>query len=340
MPYQTPRFSVRTLQQTHIDGGFTITITTDVACHLWLRQTPEPPQKHLIPVLQRGIYLHSDAYHCFVAYDDLEQNEPDDTTTHTFTWTGWKECMVKYFYFWGSIGLETSVSTTGYWKKHYWPYPKTSIFHPDLNVGGDSVDGWVGRRNVIPHENWEDIRDGLGNDHDPIGAGYGYLITASSTTDKWSSLFRFIHIYNTTPLPNDAIILGATVDIYVSNKVDDLNIRPDIALTFSFPWDYNDLIDADYANIGWRLLADPIPYDSISPPCWITFEVYKDELMMIRRDTRTKLGLKNWNYDILNVAPNWTFRKHSYLAIECAESGIGMKPTLTVVWTKKPPPGL
>lgn len=113
------------IQQTAIAGGFQIVLTTDVPCHLFMRWTTTIPQQHSIPVYRRGLAMHADKYFCFDAYKDNEQEEANDTTTHTFIKVDWPTCETRYFYFHGTISGEPSPSTTAIFKKHRVYVPPT-----------------------------------------------------------------------------------------------------------------------------------------------------------------------------------------------------------------------
>lgn len=77
-------WALEDIKQTQVIGGFKIETTSDVACHMWLRWTEKPPQKHAKPVERRGLLVSWDARFCFVAFCDVEQEEEGDTFTHTF----------------------------------------------------------------------------------------------------------------------------------------------------------------------------------------------------------------------------------------------------------------
>jgi len=113
------RFHLLDLYYSQIEGGFTVTVTTNAACHLYLRYSDVFPHIHRKGVLRRGLVMGWDARYCFVAYHHIEQNEADDTFTHTFTWPGWSNCEKRYFYFWGTMGGQDMVSDTPIFWLHY-----------------------------------------------------------------------------------------------------------------------------------------------------------------------------------------------------------------------------
>jgi len=107
------------ISQQKVSGGFDIRVTTDVACHLWLRYTGVIPVQHRKPTLRRGLFVSWDYRQCFVAYKDIEQIQDGDTLFHNFTWLSWYHCLWRWFYFWGLISDVVSKSTSPIFSKHY-----------------------------------------------------------------------------------------------------------------------------------------------------------------------------------------------------------------------------
>ena len=115
----TTRWFQKTIAQVDLAGGFEITTTTDVPCHLWLYWTEKEPWVHRSAKVKRGLSIPWAAYWCFVAWHKLEQTEAGDTTTHTFTWLGWVVCETKWFAFHGTIAGVDSPSDAPIFHKHY-----------------------------------------------------------------------------------------------------------------------------------------------------------------------------------------------------------------------------
>jgi len=92
--------------------GYVLTVVTDVACHLYLRWSDSEPHIHTHPVVLRGLRVRDDLDYCFTVYWDVEQTEPGDTTTHTFTIDPFPDCTTKYFYFFATIAGAWSPSTS------------------------------------------------------------------------------------------------------------------------------------------------------------------------------------------------------------------------------------
>jgi len=108
-----------TITQVHLVGGFHIILTTDAPCHLWLYWTDKVPWVHRTSTIERGLNVPWDSYWCYVVWSLIEQQEPGDTTTHTFTWLGWEHCQTKYFRFHGTIAGVNSPSDSPIFSKHY-----------------------------------------------------------------------------------------------------------------------------------------------------------------------------------------------------------------------------
>lgn len=83
-----------------------------------MRWTYFTPKITRIPRDDRGLKTLSDYHYCFVIYRDNEQEEPGDTTIHTFTKEPWANCETRWFYFHGTIGDVGSPSTSAYFKYH------------------------------------------------------------------------------------------------------------------------------------------------------------------------------------------------------------------------------
>lgn len=119
--------SYRSIDYVPAYDSVTITLTTDIPCHVYFRFTDRPPRIHLKSGIRRGFPLIEDLRFCFTVFQDLEQDEAGDTYTHTFLIIDWYYCQTKYFYFWAKVGTWTVVSTSAPLKYHhpYVPPPPT-----------------------------------------------------------------------------------------------------------------------------------------------------------------------------------------------------------------------
>jgi len=118
-PVVVSNWAVLDIEQKQMLDGFTIIVTTNIPCHLFMRWTNVKPQQHKIPRERRGIFLYDDKRFCFVAYHENEQEELGDTLIHTFVKEDWPICETRYFYFVGTRNAEQQPSTSSIFTKHF-----------------------------------------------------------------------------------------------------------------------------------------------------------------------------------------------------------------------------
>ena len=113
------RWLLRTYTDSWVGNDKTIVVTTDRTVHCWLRWTARQPFLELDPEIRRGV-----AYYChpkwrWWASIDVEQNEPGDTTTHTFSLPDWVDGEQRWYYFWGTIVGDLSPSNSPFFTETY-----------------------------------------------------------------------------------------------------------------------------------------------------------------------------------------------------------------------------
>jgi len=113
-----PHWALKNIDQEVTATGVKILVWTFQPCHLWMRWTTTKPQYHPLERTVRGLPLMLDRRFCFVAYEDNEQEEGDDTYLHTFLKEPWAHCETRWFYFHGRLGGERSPSTSAIFEKH------------------------------------------------------------------------------------------------------------------------------------------------------------------------------------------------------------------------------
>lgn len=104
-----------------LNGGVKIIVITSTPVDLSMRCTMIEPKEHTKARLVRGVTFFGDKYYCFDVYDDQEQIEDGDTTTHTWIIPDWHIGYTHWCYFWGTIAAEVSPSTSAIFK--YTPFP-------------------------------------------------------------------------------------------------------------------------------------------------------------------------------------------------------------------------
>jgi len=316
------------IQQTTIAGGFTIVIKTNCACHLWLRHTLVAPQKHPKPVMRRGLLIMYDARFCFVAFEDLEQNEPGDTYTHTFTWTGWELCQTRYFYFWATSAGIPMLSTSCLFSKHftYVPPPPPTIFYPDAHPETTTVDGHT--RAAGYYLGWAALvgADGVGfNDNaQTFDVGFGSTIY----TNYWGYLHRPTLLYDLSSLPPGTTIVAAKLSFYLKEKFNNFTFQPAVAVYESYPDSNTALVPADYQHFYDTILSDKINFTDLSTTEKNSLTLNALGISKLVPGEIAKLALRETNYDAPNLDPGWENDKDFYLHIWSADKGDPYKPAL------------
>jgi len=314
-------WALEDIQQTQISGGFTVVIQTDVACHQWLRHTEKEPQKHAKPVERRGLLISWDARFCFVAFDDLEQDEGGDTYTHTFTWTGWVDSMTRYFYFWATSAGEKMKSTSCIFSKHftYVPVPITAHFHPDpyLEPAPTCCDGYAAH--VAYGVSWPTIHEG-GGTYGTSNVTFGRVrISSWDVENMWYMIERPIFTFDTSEIPEGSEIVSAILHIYGGTKVNTLGLDAAINVYTAWPASDTDIVWGDYNEMDMIALATKIPYASFDPVGWNDLVFTEAGLIAIIPNGITKLSLREANYDATWVRPPWRSYKHMYMTIPQTE---------------------
>lgn len=330
-------WALESIEQTRISGGFTVVTTTDVACHQWLRHTERVPQKHSKPVERRGLLISWDARFCFVAFDDLEQDEDGDTFTHTFTWTGWETCMTRYFYFWATNAGEKMKSTSCIFSKHYTapPFgpPVTAHFHPDRYPGVTCCDGYAAH--VAYGVSWPTIHEGGGTFGTTNITLARVRIYSFSNENTWYLIERPILLFDTSEIPEGSEIVSATLHVYGSDKGNTLGLNAALNVYTADPASDTDIVRWDFNEIDMVALATKIPYASFVTGAFNHLEFTEAGLIAIIPGGITKLALREAHYDATYVRPPWKSYKVMFMEISQAEAAEERWADLEV--TYKPP---
>lgn len=322
------RFHLLTIDHEFQDGTVIVTITTNAACHLYLRYSDVFPRIHRKGVERRGLVIGWDARYCFAAYQHIEQDEEGDTWTHTFTWPGWENCNTRYFYFWGTMGGQDMVSETPiFWIHYLWPLIPggEAIFYPIL-------DGWAGRDSA---GTWAQVHAGIGTYADYVLTDARTSLASHPFQSKWSFFARSIILFDTTSLPPIYGVVSAKLDFISLGGADALGIAPAINVFRSAPLSNSSIVPADYLRLFDVPLATQIEFaDWPAEGNLATFTLNAAGLSAIHTASITKLGLREANFDAPDIDPLAGAppnpNKASYMFVYTTEKGTGFVPKLTI----------
>lgn len=211
-------------------------------------------------------------------------------------------------------------------------------FYPDAHVETSTVDGLAGR--YMTNETWPDITGNAGNHHfDDVDWMTVAFIQTNTVQDRWWNNRRAFALFDATSLPPAAVIDLAELDFYGrlaadgGHKTDGLNINPNVNIYASTPASNIDLVNADYQEFINEppLCTGPISYTFWSEG-YNVFALNSAGRAAISKTLISKFGTQNTNYDVYQIAPNWSASQISYLCAYPAEKGSGYKPKLVVTY--------
>lgn len=176
-----------------------------------------------------------------------------------------------------------------------------------------------------------DIRAGAGTtvDDSITSASLG-RIRCYTTNLNYDRFYRSIFLFDTSPLPDDAIIDSATVSFAIVSMGNTLGLsdaNAGVAIVDSTPASNTALATADYQQLGTTRLATDVAYNDISLTR-IYWTLNAAGIAAINLTGITKLGTR-LVADLDNVTPTWGSAKETIINAGTSENVLN-KPTLTV----------
>jgi len=213
-------------------------------------------------------------------------------------------------------------------------------FYPDAHSETTSVDGYAFHYQV--NQTWATIHDGAGTTADDASNIISQQIVAGTTA--WNYILRSPILFDTSGLPDTAIISAATLSIYGETKDNTLTGSPPTVNIFaSNPTGNTAVIAGDYVYTRWgttKLCDTDITYanwltNAVSP-YWNNFTLNAAGIALISLTSITKFGIRESTYDVPNIAPSWAATRNEGMNGYSAEQGTGYKPKLVVTYTVTP----
>jgi len=212
----------------------------------------------------------------------------------------------------------------------------TATFYPDPDPETSSVDGMVEQyQGTSTGVSWAILRTGFGTGAvDSVSSeNCFYVASHSSTSNTWIRLRRSIFLFDTSALPDSAVISAAILSIRGAPKYDGLGITPNINVYSAAPASDIGLVAGDFDSLGSTAFSTAISYAN-----WITngynnFTLNSNGIAAISKTDVTKFGLRNAQYDVSGTAPTWSAGAYTELGCYYAEYGISRAPMLVVTYT-------
>jgi PKD repeat protein len=162
------------------------------------------------------------------------------------------------------------------------------------------------------------------------------LISDWHTADHWTDIYRPVVLWNTSTLPDDATITGATISVAGNQKASVYSVASTFGITGITPATAGTIVTADYNKVKNERFADSD----------IAYASYSTAGTYVNNWTLNTLGLSNisktgWtnvsfrqNFDIDNSSPVWADDKTNYFYFRTSEFG---KPAILTVTYITPP---
>lgn len=208
----------------------------------------------------------------------------------------------------------------------------SSTFNPDANVESTSVDGYVAYEPGTG--TWATLRasvTGTGADDSAASASALYIrqVAPSANYDIWRRAF---FLFDTSALPDTAVISAATFSVYVNSKGDTIGGTPQVNVVSSSPASNTALGVLDFNDTGTTALATAINLSSITTGARNTWTLNASGIAAINVSGVTKLGLV-FEHDRSNTEPTWASNGAEwYMNLTFADNGSD-KPELVVTYT-------
>lgn len=165
-----------------------------------------------------------------------------------------------------------------------------------------SLDGYVEHDQSFL--SWADLVAAAGTDVDAAGPniGFAYFARGEGGEGEWKAILRGIMLFDTSVIPDDTNITGATLYLYGSGKFN--GASPSTNIYAASPASDTVLVAGDYANVS----SVPFCDTAIAYADWIstgfnTFNLNAAGLAAISKTGKTKFSIRNANYDVAAIAP-------------------------------------
>jgi hypothetical protein len=241
-----------------------------------------------------------------------------------------------------------------WWALHVWDWAIADRWVPAWSCGFDilvaypeptpelvACDGVCGQSGT--NVTWATLGGGLG-DYTEFGQGdYPNIYvayTADSTTDRWSNLWRFFCLFDTSSLPDSITVISAVLSLSSRGKTDGLSSAPSLNVYSASPLTNVALGTGDFDAVGSTAFATAVAYADV-PASGTYFDF---TFNLAGRNSVSKTGVSKYSvrasYDATNTAPPWVSGQSTIIYVDSAEAtAVSADPRLVVTATDVPSAG-
>ena len=170
----------------------------------------------------------------------------------------------------------------------------TSTFYPAAGSVAP-VDGRVQRGSV--NQSYSNIHNGAGTAASDSDSIISMILLATSTTDNYSALARFICGFDTSSIDDGDNIDSATLSLYGFDSSTGLG-DTDIDIVASTPASTNTLVNSDYAQLGTTRFATGVAISAFATSAYEDYTLNANGLANISKTTYSFFGARRkWDVD-------------------------------------------
>lgn len=338
MSFEDRHWATLNIDQLITETGWIITVATNHQCHLWMYWCP------LSPYIKKNAEMRRGSAMCWLKnyalkYGNLvEQTNPGFTFTHTFVVSPWPVCETRWFFFHGRYSLDGgelwSPSNSPIFHKHRTAAPVTAYFYPDKHPEVTSVDGWAAAQFTPLPATWSMVHNAVGDYHGDTALQNIVRIQSSSIANAWTALYRSIMLFDTSSIPLGSEIIAAElrISLYSIAQVPQWS-QFSLVVVGSDPDSNTDIVNTDYSKLFSTPLSIYLMLSDLVGQPYAHFDFNTAGRMWITPGGITKLGLREYHYDVLDEEPYWIASKAASLLFRSAEqTTLSLKPRLEVIY--------
>lgn len=198
----------------------------------------------------------------------------------------------------------------------------TTIFNP-------SLDGFAIRNAEV---NWATLKSGEGTSasYNDVSSHQANFMVSGGATNIWGFLSRSFYLFDTSTIPANATITGATLSLYINSYADPSGAGWEFNVYSSNPTSDTALVAGDFSKVGSNSFATSIAMSSMSTSAYNTWTLNATGIEAINKTGLTKLSLRESKYDAGSSTPPWASSKTNYLTVSFNESD--SKPKLSITY--------
>lgn len=236
------------------------------------------------------------------------------------------------------------------WREHGWPYmpgltPRVAYavtspqtFYPDPHIEVTSGDARVGEVQA-GGVSWATLIAAAGNTvNNNSTTMWGSYIAAHADADKWTTNYRAIIAFDTSPLGPSATVTEATLSVYGKSPWSDgLSISQDMNVFEATPADPTNIVAGDYAQTGGVSFSTAITVAGGDAADYNDFLLDANGRANVDTGGVSGFSVKNENYDADAVQPAHTASQVSrQTLIQSKQAGTSQDSKLEVAFTMGP----